>query len=151
MSDFDTLCKVFETMDNDLYNDILAEKSANVIQGLAGLTDDGVDALTIYSDFILCAIAADGKLTEDEFQFLKPILDALLEKDATFGDAQKIFYDNGLHESKDYKKSMDMMVDIIGTVSPELKDDIVLLCLMVCAVDGEVSDEEKNWIKQLIE
>ena len=151
MSDFDTLCKVFETMDADLYNDIVAEKSAKIIDGLVDLTEDGVDGLTIYADFIICAVAADGKLTEDEYLFLKPILDALLEKDTTFGDAQKIFYDSGLHEPKDYKKSMDLMVDIIGAVSPELKDDIVLLCLMVCAVDGEVSDEEKKWIRQLIE
>lgn len=151
MSDFDTLCKVFETMDADLYNDIVAEKSAQVIDGLVGLTENGIDGLTIYADFIMCAVAADGKLTEEEYVFLKPILDALLEKDTTFGDAQKIFYDSGLHEPKDYKKSMDLMVDIIGTLSPGLKDDIVLLCLMVCAVDGEVSDEEKKWIRQLIE
>ncbi len=46
---------------------------------------------------------------------------------------------------------MDRMVDVIGLVSPELKDDIVLVCLMVCAVDGKVSAKEKKWIKQLIE
>ena len=43
------------------------------------------------------------------------------------------------------------MVDLIGFADEDLKDEIVLLCLLVCAIDGEVSDEEKAWIKQLIE
>ncbi len=57
----------------------------------------------------------------------------------------------GFDKPKDYKRTMDRMVDVIGLVSPELKDDIVLVCLMVCAVDGKVSAKEKKWIKQLIE
>ena len=42
------------------------------------------------------------------------------------------------------------MVDILGMVSVELKTDIILVCLMVCAIDGHVSRKEKKWIKQLI-
>lgn len=151
MSDFDTLCKVLEGMDAASYNEIMDAKTVDVIAGLAGLTEDGLSAVSIYADFILCAVAADGKLTEEEFLFVKPFLDVILERDATFGDAQKIFYDAGFDKPKDYKRSMDMMVDIIGEVSPELKDDIVLLCMMVCAVDGKISEKEKKWIARLIE
>ena len=97
------------------------------------------------------AVAADGELTEKEYLFLKPSLDLILQRDTTFEDAQKLFYDEGLDKPKDYKRAMDQMVDVIGRVSPELKDDIVLLCLMVCAVDGEVTEEEKDWIRNLIE
>ena len=42
------------------------------------------------------------------------------------------------------------MVDILGLLSDELKDDIVIICLMICAIDGKVSLKEKKWIKQLI-
>lgn len=151
MSDFNKLCKLFEQMDPYAYSDIMVEKSVGIIKGLADITDDGVAGVSIYADFILCAVAADGKLKEDEFLLLKPVLDLILERDVTYEDAEKIFFMAGFDKPKDYKRTMDRMVDVIGLVSPELKDDIVLVCLMVCAVDGKVSAKEKKWIKQLIE
>lgn len=151
MSNFDALCKVLEDMDNDTFNDIVNQKSADVIKALIDITEDSLSGVSVFADFILCAVAADGELTEKEYLFLKPSLDLILQRDTTFGDAQKLFYDEGLDKPKDYKRAMDQMVDVIGKVSPELKDDIVLLCLMVCAVDGEVTEEEKDWIRNLIE
>ena len=151
MSNFDALCQVLEDMDNDTFNDIVNQKSADVIKALIGITEDSLSGVSVFADFILCAVAADGELTEKEYLFLKPSLDLILQRDTTFEDAQKLFYDEGLDKPKDYKRAMDQMIDVIGRVSPELKDDIVLLCLMVCAVDGEVTEEEKDWIRNLIE
>ncbi len=151
MSNFDALCQVLEDMDNDTFNDIVNQKSADVIKALIGITEDSLSGVSVFADFILCAVAADGELTEKEYLFLKPSLDLILQRETTFEDAQRLFYDEGLDKPKDYKRAMDQMVDVIGRVSPELKDDIVLLCLMVCAVDGEVTEEEKDWIRNLIE
>ena len=151
MSNFDALCKVLEDMDNDTFNDIVNQKSADVIKALIGITEDSLSGVSVFADFIICAVAADGELTEKEYLFLKPSLDLIMQRDTTFEDAQKLFCDEGLDKPKDYKRAMDRMVDVIGRVSPELKDDIVLLCLMVCAVDGEVTEEEKDWIRSLIE
>ena len=165
MSNFDALCQVLEDMDNDTFNDIVNQKSADVIKALIGITEDSLSGVSVFTDFILCAVAADGELTEKEYLFLKPSLDLILQRETTFEDAQRLFYDEGLDKPKDYKRAMDQMIDVIGRVSPELKDDIVLLCLMVCAVDGEVTEEEimvcavdgevteeeKDWIRNLIE
>ncbi len=151
MSNFDALCQVLEDMDNDTFNDIVNQKSADVIKALIGITEDSLSGVSVFADFILCAVAADGELTEKEYLFLKPSLDLILQRETTFEDAQRLFYDEGLDKPKDYKRAMDQMIDVIGRVSPELKDDIVLLCLMVCAVDGEVTEEEKDWIRNLIE
>ena len=57
MSDFDVLCRVLEEMDPDTYNDLLVRKSARVVRDLSGFTRDGADAVTLFADFILCAIA----------------------------------------------------------------------------------------------
>ena len=151
MSNFDALCQVLEDMDNDTFNGIVNQKSADVIKALIGITEDSLSGVSVFADFILCAVAADGELTEKEYLFLKPSLDLILQRETTFEDAQRLFYDEGLDKPKDYKRAMDQMIDVIGRVSPELKDDIVLLCLMVCAVDGEVTEEEKDWIRNLIE
>ena len=151
MSQFDKLCEVLETMDPDTFNQLINEKSANIIQALGTIMEDGFDVITVYVDFLLCAAAADGRLAEEEYILLKPTLDFILDKDVGFGDAQKIFYDARLDKPEEYRKSVDAMVDILGLVSPELKEDIVLVCMMVCAVDGKVSYDEREWIRQLIE
>ena len=151
MSCFNILCEVLERLDDDTYNALREEKSSRIIPALSEITADGLSGVQIYVDFVICAVAADGKLTEAEYQLIKPILDLSMEADVGYGDAQKFFYDNGLDKPEGYKYSMDSIADLLGLVSQELKDNIVLLCMLVCAVDGEMSDEEREWIKQLIE
>ena len=43
------------------------------------------------------------------------------------------------------------MVDVIGCFSDEMKTDIVIVAMLICAVDGKISFKEKNWIKKLID
>lgn len=151
MSDFDTLCKVLEGLDPATFNSVIEEKSVSIIAGLSDITGDGIDALSIYADFMLCAVAADGKLTEEEFVFIKPILDLISGMDVTFEEADAAFHELGLDKPKEYKAAMDKMVDLIGLISPALKDDIVLVCMMACSVDGKISRKERKWIARLIE
>ena len=151
MSDFDVLCRVLEEMDPDTYNDLLVRKSARVVRDLSGFTRDGADAVTLFADFILCAVALDGRLVEEEYILAKPILDMILESDVSYEDAQGFFDGAGLGDPEGYKDTMDAVADLLGEVSPDLKDDIVMVCMLVCAVDGSISERERAWIRQLIE
>lgn len=54
-------------------------------------------------------------------------------------------------EGKELKQYIDYIVDIFGLISDELKEDIITVCLLICAIDGNISAKEKNWIKQLID
>lgn len=151
MDHFDVLCKVLEKMDPETYDQIIMEKSSRIIEALTAITEDDVDGVSIYLDFILCAISADGVLAEEEYLLVKPSLEALVGREISYDEALEIFKAAGLEDPEEYKNSVDLMVDILGLLSQELKDDIVLVCMMVCAVDGVISDSEKEWIAQLIE
>ena len=151
MSDFDTLCKQLEQMDSEKYAQIFSDISDDVISDLVALTADGKDGVTAYMQFVLASVAADGVLSKPEFTLLKPWFDRMTEKDTTYEEAVEIFNGLGLDEPEVFKNIVDTMVDIIGLVSEEIKDDIVLLCLLVCAIDGDISQKEKDWIKQLAE
>ena len=151
MSDFDTLCKQLEQMDSATFADIFSEKSVDVISALTALTADGKDGVTAYLQFILASVAADGVLSKPEYTLLKPLFDRMADKDTTYDEAVEIFKGLGLDKPDAYKDIVDTMVDIIGLVDEDMKDDIVLLCLLVCAIDGEVTKEEKDWIRQLAE
>jgi len=149
MSDFDTICKKLEEMDPKKFAEIFSDISMDVIAELTVLTADGTDGVTAYMQFILASVAADGVLSKPEFTLLKPWFDRLADKDVTYEEAVEIFKGFGLDAPEAYKNVVDTMVDIIGLVSEEIKDDIIFLCLLVCAIDGEITDDEKKWIKQL--
>lgn len=151
MNDFDALCEILERLDPETYNQIYEQKSVGIVKALSGIMEDGRDGVAIFMDFILAAVAADGKLAEDEFLAIRPGMEAILGRSVSYGDALEMFMRAGLDEPEGLKAEVDLMVDVIGLLSPELKEDIVLICLMVCAVDGKVCDSEKAWIKQLIE
>ena len=149
MFEFDKLCREVEEMDPVTYHAIIAEKSAAVIAGLTAITRSGMDGMQIFMHFILCSIAADGKLDQAEYMILKPSFEILAGKEVSYEDAVEIFKAAGLDRSRDYKNVVDEMVDILGMISLDLKRDIITVCLLVCAVDGKISRKEKKWIKQL--
>ena len=84
MFEFNKLCKAFEEMDPRTFTAIIAEKSAMIIAALTAITKDGMDGMKIYTNFILCSIAADGKLAEEEYVILRPAFEALVHKLHTF-------------------------------------------------------------------
>ena len=71
MSQFSRICKAMEEMDPDTYVSIVSEKSTDIIRALSNITEDGFSGLTIFIDFVLCAVAADGS-SAGEFYLISP-------------------------------------------------------------------------------
>ena len=151
MGNFDDLCSVLENLDPRTYRGLMMKKTQDILVAFGAMSEDTEDNIALYCDFLLCAVAADGVLTEEEFLLAKPVLDRMLDADISFQDALEYFGDYGLDQPEGYKDTMDGIVDMLGTVSPTLKDDIILVCMLVCAVDGVISEDEKSWIRELIE
>lgn len=149
MSDFDRLCKEFENMDILSYSALLAEKSQRILPALSAVTQDGESGVEIFMTFILGAIAADNRLAEEEYALIYPLLHAFFGENVNYEDAKKAF-SKMKPEHKKIKNITDEMVDMLGLLSTDLKKDIVLVCMLICAVDGKISLKEKNWIHQLI-
>ena len=149
MFEFEKLCKDIENLDSKTWNELLVEKSDSVIDQLTMITNDEISGLTLFYGLVLGAIVSDGKIDEGEFKIIKPFLDIALKKDVTYDFVQdyvKILKP----ESAEYKGFIDTAVDAMGELSDQLKNDVVLLCLLICGVDSKISAKEKRWIKQLI-
>ena len=149
MKEFNKLCKEFEEMDAQSYNIILDELASRIIPALQFITDDGIQGEVIFARFLMGAIVSDGKLSEDEYIFMEPMLTRFFGGDVDFEYCKTLIKENKTM-GKDLKNEVDYMVDVLGMLSDDLKNDIITVCLMVCAVDGKVSMKEKRWIKQLI-
>lgn len=149
MFEFEKVCREVEKMDTLSYSVILAEKSKEVIAGLKDLELNGIEAMTVYAGLIFGAVVSDGKLDENEFALIKPMLDISLGYDFSYEEARSLlkYYKK---DSKEYNQYVDAVVDLFGEISDELKADIVTVCLLVCGIDGKISHKEKKWLKQLI-
>lgn len=149
MKEFDRICKEFEQLDVKNYASILTEKSRKIVPALAELSHDGITGVTVFATFILGAIAADGKLSEEEYLLCYPLIRVFFGNEIDYDDAKRVMKKLKT-EREQLKKDVDDMVDLLGELSDELKDDIVIVCMMICAIDGKISPKEKKWIKQLI-
>ena len=83
-------------------------------------------------------------ITDEQIEELKAHQD-----DINYEDAKRAFSSLS-KEHKELKNMVDDMVDLIGCFSDEMKADIILVAMLICAVDGKISQREKNWIKKLI-
>lgn len=149
MTSFNQLCTTVENLDAVEYTALLAAKSLKIIPALNALSSDGIGGTEMLADFVLCSIVVDGKLSEEEYLLMKPMLNVFFGEDFDYDDCKKTV--RVLRsDTKKFKKYLDNLVDLLGTLSEELKDDIITVCLLICAVDGKISAKEKSWIKQLI-
>ncbi len=149
MFEFEKLCREVEKIDPVTYALVVEQKSKDVIAKLALVTENGLSGLTIYTGLVVGAIISDGKISEEEFVLVKPMLDVAFERDFTLAEANALMkYFKA--ETKEYKQFIDAVADLFGEISDDLKADIVTVCLLICAVDGKVSFRERKWLKQLI-
>ena len=129
MKEFDQICKEVENMDVLTYGTVLADKALTIIPALNKITEDRIDAVSIFATFVIGSIVADGKLDENEYILLYPMLHAFFRDDVNYEDCKKIAR-TFRKEGKELKKYVDYMVDVLGLVSDELKEDIIVVCLL---------------------
>ncbi len=150
MRRFYEICKEVEKMDVLTYSTVLAEKSLKILPVLNEITEDEIEATTIFATFIMGSIVADGKIQEEEYILLYPMLYTFFGDSVDYEDCKEIAKEFK-QEGKELKQYIDYIVDIFGLISDELKEDIITVCLLICAIDGNISAKEKNWIRQLID
>ena len=103
----------------------------------------------LFAAFIIASVYADGTLDEAEYALLLPGLIETFGNDFGFEDVKAVI-ENSKKEGRQLTEFTDALCDYFGLLSEELKDDLVLLSLLVCAVDGKVSKKEKRYLRQLI-
>ncbi|MGN1372534.1 MAG: hypothetical protein ACI4VK_00635 [Candidatus Coproplasma sp.] len=148
MKNFNELCKIVEELSPEEYSGVITAKTAEIMPALHNISG-GDGAVEIFTSFLLASVVADGKFDEAEYILMYPLLRAV------FGDEISFDYVNSVAkrlrpEIDSLKKSVKETLDEIGEIDEDLKDDLILISLLVCAIDGKISTKEKNYIKQLI-
>ena len=132
MTEFYELCKEAEDIDFETRCAILRGKSEELLPLLSEKSVDGESGEDILSTFLISAMAADGRLSQEEYELLQKAV----------GSMKK--------EAREMKKISEKMIEVLSEFSDELRKEIVLVILMICASDGKVSLSEKLWIQKLL-
>lgn len=149
MKDFNELCRSVEELSPLEYAAVLGRTSLKIMPAIRAFSEDGRTCAEVLAAFIIASVYADGKLDESEYLLMAPLLKAFFGEDFDFEDAKKLAKE-WRKEGRAVKKEVDYLVDFLGTLSEELKGDIIFACLLMCAVDGKVSLKEKAYIRQLM-
>lgn len=149
MKDLDDLCKEFEEMDALTYTAVLTEKAKTVIPALDAIMVDDEDGVMLLATFIIGAVVSDGDLSVEEFAVTFPLFHAFFGEELGYAECDYIVR-KMRRESRQLKRFVGDMIHVFGQLSEELKNDVVLILLMICAIDGKVSPQEKRWIKKLL-
>ncbi|MFQ9423463.1 MAG: TerB family tellurite resistance protein [Christensenellaceae bacterium] len=149
MKDFNELCRSVEELSPLEYAAVLGRTSLKIMPAIRAFSEDGRTCAEVLAAFVIASVYADGKLDESEYLLMAPLLKAFFGEDFDFEDAKKLAKE-WRKEGRAVKKEVDYLVDFLGTLSEELKGDIIFACLLMCAVDGKVSLKEKSYIRQLM-
>lgn len=149
MTEFDQLCEEFEAMSPEEYLQTMEDMKADVIPVLAEMRDGEDTALQIFGYFVLASCVADGKLSEEEYMLAAPHFEDFFGDRLSY-EACKDFVRRNKGEREDLKSFADVMSAFYGRIDEDLKYDMVVICLLVCAADGKISLKERNWIRRII-
>lgn len=149
MTEFDDLCREAEDIDFETRCAILKGKSQEILPLLSEKSEDGESGADILSTFLFSAMAADGRLSEEEYDLLYPLLSSFLGEKINYRDAKKAV-GAMRKENREMKNISEDMVGVLAEFSEDLRREIVLVIMMICAADGKISLSEKLWIKKLL-
>ena len=149
MTEFDDLCREAEEIDFETRCAILKGKSQEILPLLSEKSEDGESGADILSTFLFSAMAADGRLSSEEYDLLYPLLSSFLGEKINYTDAKKAV-GAMRKENREMKKISEDMIGVLAEFSEDLRREIVLVIMMICAADGKISLSEKLWIKKLL-
>ena len=136
MSKFNELMQKFVNME---YEELvrLAQASIAEILPACKAVDEKNNGMLMLSAILLSAVAADGKLTAKENQFLKDCTGFTDEQVDTYTDM--------------YVGKMDEVVDsFVDALDPTTSSNVLIVVTAIAACDEKISREENAFIQKLL-
>lgn len=146
---FEEIYSEFQKIDPADYKRVLEDKAQTVLPTLFGISGNENTGARFLSMFVIGAALADGELEQKEFELLEPMFTSFFGDTVSFAESRALSRAL-VSNNKDMGQKLDEMIDFFGEYSDNLKADLVLICLLICAVDGNVSEAERNWISRLV-
>jgi len=149
MSDFNTLCKKFENSDPAALKDIMTRKLNSVYDKLLALPEKE-EAGDIFGRFCIVLMLADGVFSKEEFDLIQTKMDTAALTSMTYDEICDFIEETNLRDPEEAERIVKSMIGITKRLSDFDRDDIILISLMMCGIDKDISDSEKAILTRLM-
>ena len=113
-------------------------------------TEDPEEASMMLGVLTWAAIIADGRLSEEEFRLLYPGLKIAKGNDATIEECRALamqLFDEG----ENYQAIATYFAEeYLSQWKADEKENVIKCCIAICAIDGNISVKEKQWLRDLL-
>lgn len=145
---FEEIYTEFKAVAPATYERELGSKAMSVLPVLIDFSGNERVGVRFLSMFVLGAAMSDGKLEHNEYELLQPLFRVFFGDEVSFEESKTLV--KNMAANGNLPNKVDEIVDFFGALDENLKKELVLICLMICAVDGDVSEVEKQWIARLV-
>lgn len=126
---------------------IIVEKEKIIIPVLTDLLKDvGISGKTAFTAIVLHSMRVDGIIEDSEIEACAPVLQTVFGDDF---DADKVKADLLAEPSEEMQTALREVTVRIGDLPEQVKSEIRYIVWIICNVDGKLSDEEMQWLRDL--
>lgn len=148
MNEFDQLCATLEQVPTAAIGNLLNEYIDKIVPAFESCGVPTDEAAVLVSNFMLGSCCADGVIDKYEVAIMTPVLTSVFGEKFTPEDAKNVLEDY-MQNADRHLKETDKLVDLLGELKPEAKLDVVHFCLLMCALDGKITQREKDYVGRL--
>lgn len=150
MKTVDQLCSEFQGLSQEEVLVALSTYAMKAISSCVNYAHNPMEASTALGVLLFAAIIADDRISEEELTVLYPSLKIALGPDADM-DECKALAEEMLEGKEECMEAAKEFAEVyLSRWLNEDKEDVIMLCIALCAIDGVISNKEKAWLKELV-
>ncbi len=148
MSDLKTLLRQVEDMPTSAILKGIMDHTKPVLEGLESVGID--EPVKMYLTLVISMIAVDGKLAENEYQVLSPMVEAVIGRKMTYAEAKDFVFKGSSFNDKELRANITNVVNMVYNRDQRVFMEIMILLIYISGVDGDICRRERKFLEQLM-
>ena len=98
---------------------------------------------------MISSISIDEEISEAEYELVRDIFSEMVGKDVTIEELRASLAASDLGDICAIRNTTANLIRSLGVADPGVRDDVLELMAMFCAMDHKVTPAERNWLSEL--
>ena len=148
MGRIDGKLDMYEGMDDSLLGLAMNGVVRKAVSGLAKVAG-AENASSIYLTILVSSISIDGEINETEYELVRDIFSEMVGREVTIDELRASLAASDLGDISTIRSTTANLIRSLGAADPTVRDDVLELMAMFCAMDHKVTPAERNWLLEL--
>ena len=148
---FDEICDDFENMSMVKRQEFMVFAFKDIYEAFVNIYGDNDEGYKHATLLVLYAVAADGRFDRREFEIMGPMLESIFGGEMSY-DRAKSIVENTINDD-DNIGAIEYVLKMKGRLidyDEKLSGDFAMLMLNVCAIDGCINRDERQWLREVL-